>query len=174
MRLADYEQLGGVGGSLRNRANEVFRTPSPAQRVTMRRVMLRMVSIEGGELARRRVPRAELEYGDPAENTRIAEVLRRLTGARLLVEGSEGGHPYVEPAHDELVRGWSRLLRWSRKAQEEIYLRRLLTPAALDWSQRGGGLWHANPRLTLLKRVAETGETRNRKTTLPNETSCRK
>ena len=43
----------------------------------------------------------------------MAEVLRRLTEARLVVEGKEtDDEPYVEPAHDELVRGWDRLLEW--------------------------------------------------------------
>ena len=102
---SDYEALGGVGGSLRNRADEVYLgLPDVAHRETMRRVMLRMVSIEGGELARRRVPDAELVYEGVAENERVREVVGRLTQARLIVESKdEDDRPYVEPAHDELV-----------------------------------------------------------------------
>ena len=73
--------------------------------------MLRMISVEAGEMARRHVPDAELEYRDPAENARVADVLRRMTEARLVVKGKEtDDQPYVEPAHDELVRGWDHLL----------------------------------------------------------------
>ena len=82
----------------------------------------------------------------------MAKVLRRLTEARLVVEGKEtDDQPYIEPAHDELVRGWDRLLDWARKGQEGLLLRRILTPAADDWKRGSGGLWHANPRLALVR-----------------------
>ena len=77
-----------------------------AHQATMRRVLLRMVSLEGDELARRRVQRAELVYGDAAENDQVATVMQLLSQARLVVEGKdEEGEPYAEPAHDALVRG---------------------------------------------------------------------
>ena len=61
LREEDYERLGGVGGSVRNRANEVYDgLPDDDHRRTMREVMLRMISVEGGEPARRRVPDDEL------------------------------------------------------------------------------------------------------------------
>ena len=114
--------------------------PTTRSRETMRRVMLRMISVEAGEMARRRVPDDELVYREPGENERVAEVLRRLTEARLVVEGKEtDDEPYVEPAHDELVRGWDRLLEWSRRDQEGLLLRRILTPAAKDWNRGPAG-----------------------------------
>ena len=71
LREDDYEALGGVGGSLRNRANEVYDGLSDdAMRETMRRVMLRMISVETGELARRRVPDAELVYRESERERR--------------------------------------------------------------------------------------------------------
>ncbi len=151
----DYERLGSVGGSLRNRADEVYRDlPDAAYRETMRRVMLRMVSVEGGELARRRVPDEELVYEDPGENECVQEALRRLTDARLVVEGKEvDEQPFVEPAHDKLIRGWDRLLQWSRDETEGLHLRRRLTPASVAWSRRHGGLWLVEPRLGVLKQV---------------------
>jgi hypothetical protein len=158
LREEDYEQIGGVGGSLRNRADEVFLgLPDNDHRATMRRVMLRMVSVEGGELARRRVPHEELLYDDPMENPRVQEVLRRLTDTRLVVEGKEvDDQPFVEPAHDELIRGWNRLLQWSRDEAESLQLRRRLTPASVAWGQRHGGLWLVEPRLNVLKQVLRT------------------
>ncbi len=151
----DYEALGCLGGSLRNRAEEVYRgLPDEATRETMKRVMLRMISADAGKPARRHVPDTELVYRDPAENKRVADVLRRLTEARLVVKGKEtGDEPYVEPAHDEIVRGWDRLDGWFRDEQEGLLLRRILSPAAEDWKRGQGGLFSANPRLWLLQRV---------------------
>lgn len=153
LRLEDYYTLGCVGGALRTRATEEYeQLPDDAHRETMRRVMLRMVSTEGGELARRRVPKTELVYKDPEENRRVAAVLERLTTVRLVVSGAEqSGEDYVEPAHDELVKGWDRLLEWTRSEQEQLALRRPLSLAATERRhQRTAGLWHDDPRLPIL------------------------
>jgi WD40 repeat protein len=160
LTLEDYEQLGGVAGSLRNRATEEYDGQrDDAHRATMRRVMLRMVSLEGGELARRRVPQSELVYADPAENLRVTIVLERLTTVRLVVSGIEiDGRAYVEPAHDEFVRGWDKLMKWTKEEQEQFPLRRLLSPAAADWKSGKGGLWWANPRLSLLNQIRRSPE----------------
>ena len=60
----DYQKLGGVAGSLSQRADEIYRSLDAPHQDTLCRVMLRMVSIQAGEVARRRVPLAELHYGD--------------------------------------------------------------------------------------------------------------
>lgn len=156
---ADYESLGGVVGSLRSIATELYDDFDGPQQATMERIMLRMVSVQGGELARRRVPRSELIYTSMSENDRVSTVLEKLSDARLVVEGKEvDGEPYVEPAHDALIRGWGKLLEWTRKAREQLALRHLLTPAAVDWEQHAGGLWLKNPRLDLAARFAQSSQ----------------
>ncbi len=133
---ADYEKLGGVTRSLTQRADSEYDNlvkKDTAYIATIRKVMLRMVAVGDGELARRRVPLSELEYPE-SENTRIKEVIRRFTDARLLVEGQDTeGKPYVEPAHDALVRGWQKLLMWKQDEEEGLILQRRLTPAAVEW-----------------------------------------
>jgi WD40 repeat protein len=150
----DYEALGGVVGSLRNRATAEYEQLDEAHQHTMRRVMMRMVAVEGGELARRRAPRYELVYTDPQENERVESVLQQLVEARLLVEGQDqSGEAYVEPAHDALVRAWDRLLVWQRQAQEYLPLQRRVAQAAIDWDHttdvqaKTRLLWNDNPRL---------------------------
>jgi energy-coupling factor transporter ATP-binding protein EcfA2 len=87
----DYQDLGGVIRSLTQRADEEYETlvkENPAYAQIIRQVMLRMVAIGGGELARRQVPLSELEY--PAEkNGLVKEVIERFTNARLLVKGMD-------------------------------------------------------------------------------------
>jgi WD40 repeat protein len=157
---ADYQALGGVVGSLRNRASEEYdRLLDDAHRATMQRVMLRMVAVEGGgELARRRVALSELDYPTEEENARVQAVLDRLVDARLLVrdtaEVPDGtkGEAYVEPAHDALVLAWDKLLRWKKEAEEYLPLQRRLAQATSEWSKaasetRSGLLWDDDPRL---------------------------
>lgn len=161
---ADYRVLGGVIGSLRTRANAIFDNLDEVHRATMQRVMLRMVAVEGGELARRRVPRSELEYASEEENQRVATVLQQMIDARLLVTGSTdtdgdgAGNETIEPAHDALVRAWDKLLLWKRIADEYLPLQRRLTLAANEWAQadekaKTGLLWNNNPRLPQVQGV---------------------
>lgn len=154
-----YAALGGVIGSLRTRATQEYtELPDDAHRATMQRIMLRMVSVEGGELARRRVPLFELTYPDAVENTRVTAVINRLVEARLLVRDSgdldEDGatDSYVEPAHDALVRAWDQLLGWQRAAALYLPLQRRLTQAARAWKNAPGTdklglLWNDDPGL---------------------------
>ncbi|OUL27299.1 hypothetical protein BV378_11785 [Nostoc sp. RF31YmG] len=167
LRIKDYEELGGVAGALTRRATQEYdnlirdfgELSGKAYQATMRRVMLRMVTIEGGGIARRRVPESELVYPDPQENERVGQVSDRLVKARLLVKGQEIGESYVEPAHDFLVRGWDKLQRWIEEEQGNLVLQQRLIPAAIDWEQNKRDaeyLWIRDPRLMLLEKELES------------------
>jgi WD40 repeat protein/energy-coupling factor transporter ATP-binding protein EcfA2 len=131
----NYDELGGVTKSLTQRADEEYDALvkiDPNYGETIRRVMLRMVSV-GGELARRQVPEVELLYPEP-ENTRVKLIVERFVAARLLVWGTDtNGTAYIEPAHDALVRGWEKLRVWKTEEEENLSLQRRLTPAAMEW-----------------------------------------
>ena len=160
LTAADYDAIGGVAGALRARADAEHDALDDEHRAAMRRLMLRMVSGGGGSLVKRRVSDAELEFADPAERARVHEVLRRLTEARLVVEGTDtDGAGYAEPAHDALVRGWSRLDRLdSRRECRAVPLttRQKLAATALEWSgaadraARRGLLWSDSVRSAML------------------------
>ncbi|MBW4569668.1 MAG: caspase family protein [Tolypothrix carrinoi HA7290-LM1] len=162
---ADYEELGGVTRSLTQRADyeydELIKLDS-AYAHTIKHVMLRMVAIGVGDLARRRVLLSELEY-PKAENTRVKLLIERFLAARLLVGGQDTeGNSYVEPAHDVLVRGWQKLLTWKDQELGSLLLQRELTPTANKWTtqrrdkQAVGLLWNNDPRLPLVKQISES------------------
>ena len=86
----DYDELGRVVGSITKRANQEYEklvAQDFACEKTVQRVMLRMISLQGGELARRQVPKSELIYADE-ENKRVDRVIENFSKARLIVEGS--------------------------------------------------------------------------------------
>ena len=162
---ADYDALGGVVGALRSRAEAEYAACDAAHQATMQRVMLRLVTTDGGGLARRRVTDAELAYADDAERTRAEAVVRQLTGARLLVEGKEpDGEAFVEPAHDALVRGWGRLLQWVREENESRFplaQQQRLARSAQEWeradsSEKSGLLWSDSSRSAQLVPLVRT------------------
>ena len=125
LRKTDYERLGGVMGALRSKADALYQALEPAQQATMRKIVLRMVSVEG-DLAGRRVPMADLDYSAD-ENPRVQTVIERLVDARLIVKGED----YIEPAHDALVRAWKTLHEWIHAAgRDTLILGQRLGPDA--------------------------------------------
>lgn len=161
----DYQTLGGVAGSLTQRATQEYQQlvqQDGTYAETIKRLMLRMVAIEGGELTRRRVPLSELIYSDPMENKRVDSAIQQLIMARLVVKGRDPeGEPYVEPAHDALVQGWDKLQQWRNEEPENLILQRLLTPAARAWKDNqhnARDLWTTNSRL---ERLQETYKSKN-------------
>ncbi|BAY96219.1 extracellular ligand-binding receptor [Tolypothrix tenuis PCC 7101] len=138
---ADYQDIGGVTRSLTQTADKTYdklvqeqvdEQTKKAYELTIRDVMLRMVAISGGELARRRVLTSELEYPEP-KNEQAKKVIDRFIEARLLVKGvdAEGqkyvegqeyveGQKYVEPVHDALIIGWAKIKYWLDEKQEIV------------------------------------------------------
>lgn len=158
-KLEDYQSLGGVIGSLRTRADRLYNDLSTDAQLSMQKLMLRMISQEGGELARRRVLASELAYKDEAENERIMRVLNQLTDARLIVRGQDAkDRPYAEPAHDALVRAWGMLWSWiTAVGKDKLLLLNKLHEATEEYqlTQNRKDLWHNNARLDAVNEEKE-------------------
>lgn len=161
LTAADYDSLGGVIGALQHRIETIYRGlpdaavagASPTKK-HMRRLLLRLVAIEGGERTRRRIPESELSFSDEQESTCYKALRQQLCEARLLVQGQDeggsgGGEAFLEPAHDALVCGWSRLSDWLRDEQDTLPLERRLTQSAVEWARGQAPSWHSDPRLDL-------------------------
>ncbi|MDJ0908490.1 MAG: caspase family protein [Woeseiaceae bacterium] len=168
----DYEAVGGVVGALRSRANAEYEALDEDHRVTMRLMMLRMVAAGGGNVARRRVLRSELEFDSDRRNEQVKTIVDRLVAARLIVMGSEStddgpGEDYVEPAHDALVRAWGLLLTWvhaeNERDPDDLRFQRKLGNDAEAWVQtdagklRKGLLWSDAARSASLKSLIRGG-----------------
>ncbi|MDW3650440.1 MAG: caspase family protein [Bacteroidia bacterium] len=160
LSIEDYEEMGGLIGALRTKADEVYLNLDTEHQDTMRKLMLRMVSLEGGELARKRVYSTELFFEEDVENHRIESISQQMINARLLVKGSDTqGKTYLEPAHDALVRAWARLWEWIKAiGEEKLIWQNKLSQAVEDYQEQlrnDSGkekqyLWNNNPRLDIL------------------------
>lgn len=168
----EYNGIGGVVGALQARADAVYNSSSRSEgniddptafQETLRRVMIRMISIEGGQLTRRRVPRSEFEYGNEEEDQRVVDVLIRLLEAGLIVgphpadarplnAGDHDADVYYEPAHDSLIVGWPRMTEWVNNEQDRIASHRDLTRAAEQWQRKKQQdlLWHNEQLFSLV------------------------
>ena len=114
LRLATYEETGGVLGAVARLAEDAFGRLDPAQQAVARTVLLRLAEVEPeGGVERRRLPLAELEAtGDGA----AAGVIEQLADARLLTVSAGS----VEFAHEALLREWPRLRDWIEEDRDDL------------------------------------------------------
>lgn len=166
----DYESVRGVAGALQSLAEQTVgklqSTHGPdlgsevERSATLRAMLLRMVSVEGGEIARRTVTHRELQSGSRIEDQRIVRIAELLVEARLLVgvvppsvsQLTWSEDQSLEPAHDYLVKGWPRLVEWIDHDILRLHLIRRLDRAMDEVQQGSAGLW-ADSRLEEVARV---------------------
>ena len=150
----DYKKLGGVIGALHTCADDLYYKLDAQHQITMRKIMLRMVSIEGSELAGKRVSLKALDFSED-ENSRVKVILDKLLEARLILQNKdEDNQAYVEPAHDALIRSWPTLDEWIKKHKKEnILLQDRLSESVKDYAaiNNKGLLWNNDPRLEMVK-----------------------
>ncbi|HMG21423.1 MAG TPA: caspase family protein, partial [Kofleriaceae bacterium] len=181
-KLIELDETGarGIALALREHTDRIYAGFDDATRDTMRRVLLRMVTVKGGTISRRQLPLSELAFADSAECSRVQAVLDALTGrtgdlaapaasnpdatgygVRLAVRGGSQDGGFVELAHDAVVRDWPQFRIWLRDASEgDLLLQRAVTASATLWvheAKHAGYLWRGDPRLPLaLSRLAAT------------------
>lgn len=158
----DYEGLGGVRGALTTRADALHDGLDAAQRDVLRRIMLRMVSLEG-DLASKRVATGDLAVS-AADAPVVEHVVGQLVESRLVVRGGghDAGADFIEPAHDALVRAWPRLREWiDETGRDTLILASRVAAAAEDHAHAptDGLLWNNNPNLPAVQKALMHGRT---------------
>jgi WD40 repeat protein len=155
LRLAAYEDTGGVRGAVARLAEDGFGRLDDAQQAVARTVFLRLaeVEIEGG-VERRRLPREEVEDG----RADVAAVIDLLADARLLTVSAGS----VEFAHEALLREWPRLRDWIEDDREDMRIHRNLSTAAQEWERLGRdqGALYRGSRLAEAREWSEHTELR--------------
>ncbi|MGV0023971.1 nSTAND1 domain-containing NTPase [Phormidesmis priestleyi] len=143
LTLAAYNRMGGVRGTLQQRADEVYASLSPQEQETARRIFLELTQLgEGTEDTRRQVLKRDLITAKQPELI-VDRVIQRLSTERLvvtseLVERSGGDRVQViDVAHEALIRYWSRLRQWVEENRMALKQKRTIEDAAEDWVQQG-------------------------------------
>ena len=130
---AVYDELGGVGGAIAVRAEQLLGALPDADQDRARRLFARLVT-PGHSLpdSRRRCMVSELP---PASRT-IAE---QFVTARLLVADHDPvtREPTIELAHESLLTAWSRLAGWIDDDRRWLDQLQHLSAAARSWDRSG-------------------------------------
>ncbi len=127
---AALEALGGVNGALARYADGVIEQLLPDQQVAARRLLTRLITVDGTRAHR---TESELPNQEPAARAALEALVRaRLVVARKSEEGST-----FDIAHEALVTGWATLARWLAEAAESRQLQARLEQAAAEWERLG-------------------------------------
>ena len=126
LRLASYEETGGVLKAVARVAEDGFGKLEAAQQALARTVLLRLAEVEPeGGVERRRLTRKELG----ADRAEVAHVIGLLADARLLTVSAGT----VEFAHEALMREWPRLRGWIEDGRDDLRVHRSLSSATGEW-----------------------------------------
>jgi len=143
LTLATYEQLGGVHGALKNRADSLYASLSPEQQSVAKWIFLELTQLgEGTEDTRKQVFKQDLITAQHGE-TLIDETLLRLTDARLVVTSAvqsrgegEKSLTIVDVAHEALIRHWTLLRQWISENRQFKAWRDRLRLSVKEWQAK--------------------------------------
>ncbi len=128
---ADFDRLGGFGGTLAAEAEAIWDRLDVAGRDASRRLFRRLV-VPGHERANTRLRAATLGLPDAELRTLDLFVERRLLTADWI-----DGHPVIELSHEVLLVAWPRLATWIDEDRDLIRQLRRLSEAAAMWEEGG-------------------------------------
>ncbi|NER90838.1 caspase family protein [Moorena sp. SIO3A2] len=144
LRLNTYVKLGGVMGTLRQRATEVYELFSEEEQAAVKHIFLALTQLgEGTEDTRRRVLKPNLVNQRYREEL-IDTVVQKLADEKLVVTtemvGKGGGAKTVavlDVAHEALIRHWSLLRSWISENRDGMRIARKIEAAAEEWKREG-------------------------------------
>jgi hypothetical protein len=126
-----YKEINGIAGALNQRADELYNQMSPEQRKILVRIFSRLVQAgPDGRLLRSRVAMPDLlPASKDADRIRATEdLIARLASAQtrlvtITASTTPEGEPFVELAHEALIRNWRRLREWLDDTENRAFLR---------------------------------------------------
>ncbi len=131
LSIAEYEELGGLGGAVAREADAALETVKRDPEVydQVRAAFIRMSRLgENGGYAR-----ATTRWSDYPESVRDA--LKRFVDKRILMSRVENEVATLEIAHEALFRTWVPLVRWLEDETEVLRLREFIRQALSRWKQ---------------------------------------
>jgi hypothetical protein len=109
-----YKGIGGVNGALSTIVDDFTKQLNIKEAEYVRALMLRMVSVSDGRVARKKVLEADLDFSvDAVPGVRSPiQLLERLIRLRVVTTNRTDDLIYYEPAHDSVLTSWPQLLKW--------------------------------------------------------------
>lgn len=161
--LATYERIGGVRKAIARRAESLYSQLAPAEQETVRQLFLRIATVSGDIVGRRRVPASELVSLD-VDVVALRAAIDAFARYRLLAldRNPATGSPTVEVAHEALLAEWHRLRDWIDQHRDDLTKQAAILVAVNEWeaSGRDPGYLLTGGRLRDYERWAESTQLR--------------
>ena len=129
--IAEYEELGGLGGALAREADaaleSVKRDPEVYEQLRAAFVRMSRLGENGG------YARATTRWSDHPDS--VQDALKRFVDKRILMSRGENDVVTLEIAHEALFRTWAPLMSWLEDETEILRLREIIRQALLRWKQ---------------------------------------
>lgn len=128
-----YKNIGGVGGALEKRADELYHNLDQTDKKLVQKLFLELVQLgEEKEVTRRRASWEDLEIIADSRK-QLERVTRQLAGQqqRLIITDENT----VEVAHEALLTEWRLLVKWIEENRESLRLGRRLKSECLEWEK---------------------------------------
>ncbi len=145
-------QMGGVGGALAGKAENIYQGLSAAEKRVARRAFLKLIQLgEGTKDTRRRVKMRELVAHGEDEKT-VHTILSQFAqpDARLVtLSQDKQDHRTAEVTHEALLENWQTLKDWLADSREYLRFEHRLNDASNNWEnqRRADGLLWRSPDL---------------------------
>ena len=132
LTFADYEQIGGLHGALRLRADEEFARLPPAVQASLPVVLGAIVHTDPTNdrmILQNRVSASQFD-----ERPDARRLVEAFVAARLLVaDKAPDGTPVIALAHEALLREWPPAVQWIETNRELLRTRASISAAAALW-----------------------------------------
>jgi WD40 repeat protein len=132
--VEQYEQINGVQGALRARADETLTRAVAATGHTAEEILKAFADLasldDAGRPTRRRIPRSAI----PAD---LLPAFEMFVSARLVSSDGGDGEPEIAVSHEALFTAWPQLSAVITSQTERLRLLRRLEQSAADWDQAG-------------------------------------
>lgn len=152
------KQIGGVGGALANKAQDLFDSLDEAEQQIARRTFLAMIRLGEGTKDTRRIINISDIVAHRDEPEQVRCVLNHFVhpGARLITLASDS----VEITHEALFDHWDALKSWLDISRDDLRFHRRLADATQHWNthNRSDGLLWRSPDLELLQQYHQRNE----------------
>ncbi|MFM7424146.1 MAG: caspase family protein, partial [Elainella sp.] len=145
--LSAYQTLGGISGTLDQRATAIYNSFESAEQRTVQHIFQQLTQLgEGTEDTRRRVFQADLVAEPQHSAVQVQRVIERLSSPehRLLVTSevvSKANQSermaIVDVAHEALIRHWKLLREWIEQNRDLLRQQRKIEASADAWREQG-------------------------------------
>lgn len=144
-----FSQIGGAGGALASRAEQLYQEQDIQGQEMIRQMFLRLVAVgepqiqEKAEIqitskTSRRMLLSDL-LSSATEPDQLEDIIDTYVGYRLLTLDHDPANrkPIIELAHEAIIQAWDRLRQWLDQSASDLHIQQQLNRAADEWIASG-------------------------------------